>query len=302
MSNINGDVHSIVTADGQSLFIPDGVLFLLSYGNYGAPPTQFQTRKGYRQTGATELDYSLEPRVVTLTLHRNPACSRQEYWNNRHELHEFLRPNRGGPLVLTLRQPDGAMRSLVVRADPGLELPPQPPDRNHWDVEESVDFLAFDPLWFDPEETVFADASITDTDLVFPITFPIVFGVSGVLFSTGLFTYAGTWETYPTMTLTGPYTRVTITNITTGIAISMNVAILAGEQRIITLTPGNQSIVDANGVNRFSELGPGSNLIDFNIRPNPEVANGQQEIRAEFTDGTGDSAFELAFNTRYFAI
>ncbi len=298
----SGDVLNIETADGLSLFVPDGVVFVLSQGNYGAPPTQFQTRRGYRQIGETELDYTLDPRNITLTLKRNPACTRQEYWDNRAELHEFLRPNRNGPLTLTIRQPDGNRRSLVVRADPGLEFPPEPPDENHWDVQEVLDFIAFDPIWFDPAETVFAPAASTDTDLVFPITFPIVFGVSGVLFSTGLFTYSGTWKTYPTMTLTGPYTRVTITNIQSVIALTMNVAIGVGEQRIITLTPGNQSIVDANGVNRFSELGPGSNLIDFNIRPDPEVVDGKQEIRAEFTDGTGSSAFRLEFNTRHFAI
>lgn len=298
-----GDLILIETADGQELFVPDlEAIQFLTYGSFGAPDTTFQTRRGFRQHGATELDYTLAPRTITVQLHRNAACSRDEYWANRAALHDFLRPNRGGPLTFTLRQPDGVMRSIVVRADPGLELPPPPPNTNDWFINEPLDFIAFDPIWFDPTETAFNNAASTDTDLVFPITFPIVFGVSGVLFTTGLFSYAGTWKTYPKITLTGPYTRATITNVTTGVVISMNVAIGAGEQRIITLTPGNQSIVDASGVNRFSELGPGSNLIDFNIRPHPEVANGQQEIRAEFTDGTGASAFRLAYNARYFAI
>lgn len=302
MSILPGDLYKIETYDGNYFYANDEVIQFLTIGNFGAPDTEFVTRRGYKQHGATEVEVLLNPRTISLELKRNPACSRQEYWDNRLALHEFLRPNRNGPITLTLRQPDGAMRSIVVRADPGLEFPPLGTDTNHWDVRESLDFIAFDPLWFDPAAVVFDDAATTDTQLVFPITFPIIFGLSGVFFSTGTFTYTGTWKTYPTMTLTGPYTRATITNVTTGISIVLNVAIGAGEQRIITLTPGDQSIIDAFGVNRFSDLSPGSNLIDFNIRPDPEVPGGIQTISAGFVDGTGDSAFELEFNNRYFAL
>lgn len=297
------DVILLETADGQSLFMPDlQAVQVLAYSGVGAPPTEYQTRRGYKQHGATELDFQLDPRTITMELHRNAACSRQEYWANRLALHEFLRPNRGGPLTLTIRQADDTMRSIVVRADPGMDAPPLSRSNNNFDISDSIELIAFDPVWFDPTAVVFDDTSDTDTDLVFPITFPIVFGLSGVFFSTGSFTYAGTWKSYPTITLTGPYTRVTITNVTTGISITLNVAITAGEQRIIDLTPGNQSIVDALGTNRFSDLSPGSNLIDFNVRPDPEVPDGIQSIEAGFVDGTSDSAFELSFNTRYFAL
>lgn len=302
MGLIPGDLIKIETFDGEYFYTPDEVIQFLSYGDFGAPGTEFQTRRGYKQDGATEVGFTIEPRTISLELHRNPACSRQEYWDNRLALHNFLRPNRNGPMTITLRQPDGALRSLVVRADPGLEFPPPPSDTNHWDVREALDFIAFDPFWFDSEAVVFDDAATTDAQLIFPITFPIIFGLSGVFFSTGTFIYTGTWKTYPTITLTGPYTRATITNVTTGISIVLSVAIGAGEQRIITLTPGNQSIVDAMGVNRFSDLSPGSNLIDFNIRPDPEVAGGIQTISAGLVDGTSDSAFELEFNNRYFAL
>lgn len=302
MSLIPGDLIKIETFDGLYFYSPDETIQFLTYGDWGAAPTQYQTRRGYKQDGSTEVDFQLEPRTISLQLHRNPACSRQDYWNNRLALHEFLRPNRNGPITFTLRQPDGALRSLIVRADPGLEFPPLPVDENNWDIREQIDFIAFDPIWFDPGAVIYANAASADTQLVFPITFPIIFGLSGTFFTTGSFTYAGTWKSYPTMTLTGPYTRAVITNVTTGISIVLSVAILAGEQRIITLTPGNQSIVDAFGVNKFSDLSPGSNLIDFNIRPDPEVAGGIQEIQAGFVDGTSGSAFTLEFDNRYFAI
>lgn len=302
MTFLAGELIKLMTVDGNTLMMSDEIIQALAYTGFGAPPTDYQTRRGYKQHGATELDFTLGIRNVTLHLHRVPGCDRQAYWDNRLALHQFLRPNRGGALTLTLRTQGDEYRSLVVRAEPGLDPAPLMQGNNNWDIDEVLEFVAFDPIWFDPEEVLFSNSSTTDTDLVFPITFPIVFGLSGVFFSTGSFTYAGTWKSYPTITLTGPYTRATITNTATGISIIMNVAIAAGEQRIISLTPGDQSIVDALGNNKFSDLSPGSNLIDFNIRPDPEVPGGIQSIDAGFVDGTSDSAFELSFYTRYFAL
>lgn len=299
-----GDVLLIETFDGKELFFggdePD--FKLLAYGNLGAPPTEFITQQGYKQDGVNERDYILQPRTITVELWRSPACDRQTYWDNRAALHEFLRPNRNGPITFTLRTPNGNLRSLIVRADPGLVFPPNP-DNNSWDIQEQLDFIAFNPILFDSGGTVLALAVAVQTQLVFPITFPITFGTSDLFLTTGNITYTGTWESYPTITLTGPYTRATVTNVTTGVALFMAVAIPQGETRVITLTPGAQSIVDQNGVNRFSDLGPGSNLIDFNLRPDPEVPNGIQEITIQLVDGVnGISGAEIDYFNRYFAI
>jgi hypothetical protein len=300
-NNQYGDVLSITTYDGNTLYLIDTDVKFIAYGALGAPPTNYITRRGYRQNGSTEIDFLLQPRTITAELWHSPACDRQTFWDNRHALHEFLRPNRNGPLTFTLRTPNGDLRSIVVRADPGLVFPPV--EQNNWNLRESLDFIAFSPTFFDAVQTVTALSSTTQQQLIFPITFPITFGTSDVFLTTGNITYPGTWKTYPTITLTGPYTRAQIQNVTLGINIMLSVAIAAGESRIIDLTPGSQSIVDGSGNNKFSDLGAGSDLVDFAIYPDPEVAGGVQVITVQLVDGVGGiSTATLSYFSRYFAL
>ena len=94
-----------------------------------------------------------------------------------------------------------------------------------------------------------------------------------------------------------------ITHVQTGVVITLNVAITAGKQRILDLTPGAQSLVDGSGANKFSELGPLSNLVDFNVRPDPEAAGGVNTIKVELIGGLdGTSSVTLEYKTRYIAI
>lgn len=297
-----GDVIHIETADGDELFFTEGDFKLLAYGNLGAPPTNFITRKGYKQNGVTEIDFLLQPRNITVELFRDATTDRQTYWDNRKELHDFLRPNRNGPLTFTLRTPNDNLRSIIVRADPGMVFPPMPAS-NEWSLRETFDFIAFDPTFFNAAETVLTLTAATQLQLIFPITFPITFGTSDEFLSTGVINYDGTWKSYPIITLTGPYTRAVITNQQTGTTIFMSVAIGLGEERIIDLTPGQQSITDQNGNNKFSDLGVGTNLINFALFPDPQVPDGQQEITIQLVDGvTGQSGASLSYYERFFAL
>jgi hypothetical protein len=297
-----GDILYLQTFDGKTVFVPDEDIRFLVYGGFGAPDVNWITRKGYRQHGETEVDYLLDKRTISIRLWRSPACSRQQYWDNRLALHEFLRHNRNGPLTFVLREPDGAKRALTVRANPGLQFPMPDAESNNWSVDDTIDFVAFDPIWFNPDLHSSYIATIINLNLVFPITFPIQFGSASIISSSSI-TYQGTWVSYPTITLFGPYTSAVVENVTTGIRIYLTVAIAGTERRIITLTPGSQSIVDGNGVNHFGDLGSNSNLVDFNLRPDPETPGGVQIIQATFLGGiTGTTAFQIDYQDRYFGI
>src|ERR1051326_9595965 len=102
-TNQLGDVVSISTFDGNTLYLVNPDVRLLAYGNLGAPSTQFITRRGYLQDGSTEVAYTLSPRSISVELWHSPACDRQTYWTYRSELHDYLRPNRNGPLTFTLQ-------------------------------------------------------------------------------------------------------------------------------------------------------------------------------------------------------
>jgi hypothetical protein len=278
-----GEVLRFVTYDGLVLTIPSGLeITALSYGGFGAPPTDFMTRRGYKQNGMTELGFQLNQRSIAINIHANPAkCSRVDYWNFRQSLNNYLRPNRGGPIQMELVLTDGSKKALIVRANPGFLFPPANQDDNSWLLNETLEFIAFDPLFFDPDIVSDTLSAASASGLIFPITFDatnIVFGPSGISFSKTI-TYPGTWKTYPTFTISGPYEAVTIENVTTGIKIFFNIPIGFGEQRILDLTPGNQSLTDSNGLNCFGDLGPNSNLVDFCIEPDPIVPGGVQIIQ-----------------------
>lgn len=295
-----GDLLYLETADGLQLVTDQRLKFPI-YGNFGAPPTEWITSRGYKQHGVTEVDYLFNERSVFIDLVRVHAGDRQAYWDARYELHQFLRPNRGGPLLLVLETPNGSRRALYVRPNPGLTGPP--PGDNSWTLQESVEFRAFDPIWFNPDAVSLTLNGVVGDNLVFPITFPILFGAAGLNFSTGEIAYTGDWPAYPTITLTGPYTAVRIENITANVRIEMVVPIGAGEQRILNLSPGALSVQDDNGVDRFGDLGSASNLVDFALYPATAVPDGKQTILVNFTGGVqGASGVSIVYNTRYYAI
>lgn len=295
------DTLTFTTFDGNS-FTMDATIFAYEVfpGPLGAPPTQFATRQGYKQHGVTEIDYTLQPRDFDLEFWRAPACDRLTYWSNRAELLDFLRPNRNGPMVFTITREDHTQRSLHIRATPGAQFPGQ--QANDWNIRETLSFTAFDPIWYDPAVTTYTPASSSPTQLVFPITFPIQFGAGGLQFLQAV-TYGGSWKSYPTLTLSGPYTAVTIENSVIDAAVFLTVSILAGEQRIITLTPGQQTVVDGLGANKFGDLGPLSDLVNFALMPDPEAPGGVQTVSIIMIGGSaGVSSASFSYQNRYFGI
>lgn len=300
---MTGDIIYFQTFDGNELFLPSDEVKILAWGNAGAPPTNFITRKGYRQHGSSEIDYLLEARTITVELWRSPACSRQEYWDNRLALHEFLRPNRGGPFQFVLRQPNGNKRALTVRANPGLQFPMgDPGGNNNWNVDETIDLIAFDPIWFDPDTHQLYLSGNIDQQLIFPITFPIFFGSTNVL-AYATITYQGTWISYPKLTIFGPYSLVSIKNVQADATIYLTVPINAADRRVIDLTPGAQTVTDGLGVNCFGDLGADSDLVGFGLLPDPLAPGGQQLIVADFSGGAATtSALQIEYQDRYFAI
>lgn len=298
--NYLGDLFALTTFDGKTQFLPQGDLHLPAYGNFGAPPTQWITARGYRQHGATFRDYLLEPRTITLELYQRGGCDRQAYWDSRAKLLDLLRPNRGGPLTFTVRTPNGAKRSLFVRPDPGLQLPPSPPEQNDWSVREAVDFVAFDPIWFDPTPVSETSAGVVANHLVFPATFPIQFGLFGLRFAFGQ-NYRGTWASWPTFVIEGPYNLATFINHVTGARFQLMLPIADGDTRTIDLTPGEQRIVDGAGTTRFGELAPDSNIVDFSLQP-PGVAAPAQQIDVILSGASPSSRVTLSYYERYYGI
>jgi hypothetical protein len=296
-----GDLHTIRTFDGKELHIPDEANRFLVYIGYGAPPIEYITQRGYKQHGETKLGYVLSSRNITVQFWKSPACTRAEYWANRLALHDILRPNRGGSIELILTIPDGTQRAILLDPQPGAEFNTSQLDDNNWEIDETLDFIAFNPIWYNPTLTVQAVSQDATQELVFPIVFPIMFGPGGVVY-TATIQYNGSWQSYPTLIIQGPYTSVLITNEVTGAVIELTIPIVAGEFRILDLTPGAISIVDGNGDSVFGDLGDDSNLVDFTIEPDPIAPSGVNTITAQIFDGTPATRFTIDYQERFYAI
>lgn len=299
-----GEIQTLTTADGLIMAFT-GDVYLQGFSGYGAPPVQWINRRGYRQTGQTAVGYSVDSRMISLTLTTEKQPSRELFWEQREKLLDIFRPNRGtgvgNELTLTLIRQDGSKRAINCVYGGGLELDGD--NENNFLINGNIQLLCLNPIWYDPSLVIIAPESSVDNNLIFPITFPIQFGLAGKIYLTEDLEYDGTWRSYPKITIQGAYSSATLENIGTGVNFQLGVAIGAGETRTITLSEEGFMIVDQDGVNRFNELVSGANLVGFNIRPNSEIAVGTiQRLKATLINGSDESSVVFEYSTKYFGI
>jgi len=297
---MDGELLSLVTVDGLTLDLSqygDAIKFLVA-GGFGMPPVQQVTHRGYLQVGVTHIDTIATPRTVTALLYRTPVCSRADYWAARAQIEDFFRNNRGGPLTLNIRLPDGSYRALSVRPTPGPIFPPSDPAGNIWTIQESLEFTAFDPIWYNPIPTLLTPARAARSSLVFPITFPITFSFGGPEFDLGPLTYRGTMPAWILIDILGPYTWAKIVNNVTGGSLILQVAVDAGDRRTIDFR-NELAIYDSAGVNCITDLSADSAPAELCYQPAPTAA---QTLTVSLNSGTSESAVYAAIYERYWGI
>jgi len=308
---VTKEFTSYISPDGEEyeFHVPSGYgRWLLSQSGWGTPPIDYITQRGPFQHGETVRDYFLRPRTVQLLI-RQMFCNRDDWWSGRAFLLDAIRPNRqttptaSEPGQLRRIESDGTVRDLNVYITQGPRFEAR--SLNAWDewaFQEVLRFTAYDPVVFDPTRV---DTELTLGslgELVFPITFPIVFGAS-ILNNTVNITYPGTWETYPVIIVTGPLNDFTITNDTTGEVIELDYDIVAGNIITIDLNYGVKTVVDASGVNRIGSIKTDSDLATWHIAPDPEAPGGINSITVTgWNAQPGRTSVELRVFTRYFGI
>jgi hypothetical protein len=282
--------------------------FLLSgIGNMGMPDINYRTERGPFQDGSTPLGFVLEPRVVTMSHRFNGGC-RQEYWDNRAEMLNALRPNRQaigefetGELVKVL--PDGTERRLLVLVQEGPRFPGIV--RGRWDefsAQDVINFIAHDPIFYDPnqcqQELTFASGQ---DELDFPIEFSIQFSSDGSV-PTDTITYLGTYKSFPTILMVGPLTDPIVNNITTQEKIKYEGTIAAGRTVVINLEFGNKTITDDLGNNLIGNLSTDSDLANFHLEPHPGAEDGVNQIGVAANATTANSRIAMSWFSRYIGI
>ena len=300
------EIVSITAYDGQKISLT-GEFYLRGFANFGIAQTQYITQKGYKQIGETVRDFTLGSRTIPLSIFTIGNPSRLDYWTERSRLINLFRANRGlnrlNQLTLTIRLEDDTHYSIDGFYAGGLEFQDNNDSRNDFAIETVVNFYCPNPIWRKTTQLSISPSGGVAEELVFPITFPIQFASAGTFFNTGDLAYAGNWRSYPTITIDGPYTTLTLTIEPFGTSIFLNEAIGTSEQRILTLSETGFTIVDQNGDDAFSDLNSG-NLVDFYIRPSDQIESGEtQRITANLLNGSeGVSGATFAYYENYIGL
>lgn len=293
-------VHEFVTPHDPGRFV-------IGFSGAGMPPFDYVTQRSPFQHGETVKDFFARPRVMQL-LTRENFCDRDGWWNGRTTLLDDLRPNRqltstgSTPGVLRFVRTDGSVRDIEVFIEEGPRFEPASAGTwDEWSFQEVLRFIAHNPIFFDPTQATLTFAIVLDSDLVFPITFPITFG-SGEVDLTSNITYLGSWEEFPIIAITGPLEDVRIDNLTTGEFIALDADVSAGRTVTIDLRPGFKTVTDDLGNNLIGIVSADSDLGTFHIAPDPEATNGINAMRLQGQHPTGATSVVISFFTRFVGI
>lgn len=138
-------------------------------------------------------------------------------------------------------------------------------------LRDVIDFQAPDFAFYDPLERAVAVTIGSDEDLVFPITFPIVFGSDSTAYVTA--TAYGDQPVYPIITLLGPLSKPVMRNITTGEWLTFTgnggLYLTASQSAVIDCRPGEKTITRNDGTNLIPYLSTDSDLETFHLAPPP---------------------------------
>ena len=299
------------TADGTTFYFDTINKFMLTEEGTGMPEIDYLTQRGPTQHGESVYGYRLQPRVLQY-LFRENACSRDDYWAARATLLDMLRPNRHafgefnqGTLIKTISS--GEERAVDVMIMSGPAFAARRLGRwDEWSLQESLRFIAHDPTFYDPDLNTESWVVAPDTanHLVLPFTFDgtsLVFRQS-VINEDHEVTYAGTWGTFPEITIDGPIYWPRITNESTGEVIYLDYDVADGETITITLEYGNKSVESSTHGNIIGAVRSTSYLATFHIAPDPEVAGGVNTLNASGSGANLNTAIDIKYYTRYIGI
>lgn len=271
---------------------------------WGKPPEAWHEISGPFQHGTTRVSYRLQPRTITLDL-LHKYCSRSELYSGRSVLLDQMGLNNASPNaplegVLRWRYIENELykvRDLDVYLSRGLGFQPLEAWRN-WAVQESLEFIASNPVIYEPVNRTSTISTFTST-LRYPVTFPFVLGA---VYGTSTVVYGGTWESFPTITVTGPASDLYIINSTTGSFIRLMYTVSLGETVTITLAYNNRAVTNNLGRNLLGYVSDDSTFGDFNLQPDNIVAGGSNVLGVWLTGDSATTSVVFTYKNRYYGV
>jgi hypothetical protein len=266
----------------------------LEQDGIGMAPVSRLKQRSPMQHGSSDVGFHLEERRVNLVI-LPWATTEATYYDAREQLLKIFKPG-DDPILLRYSFPTGRVRQIDTHFDGGMMFGTS--ERQGLAHRAVISLVAPDPVWYDPTEQTLIWV-ISDAGWGFPIHFPEGFG-SSVISSGQLLAYPGSWLSYPTIVITGPAENPKIENLTTAEKIELLYNVAAGQVVTISLAAGQKSITDALGANLIGALTADSDLATFHVAADPEVADGDNTIKATLGGAlAGTTSIEFHWFNRY---
>ena len=267
---------------------------------WGLAPSHRITQRGPFQEGDSDIDFRLDPRVLSLPFVA-PASTIDKHFTVRNALLDIFKPsNKDAFIKITYDDSDRGTqyRSIDVKVIGGLTMDTDSKDFN---VRGVIQLRAADPTWSDDIGYQYQlTSTIFGTPTPYPKPYPVPYGADSVNNVTDI-TYDATWLSYPVLTAVGPLTDLVITD---GLnhSIKFTTPIPASTYVSINLKYNFKTVTDQDGVNRFSWLSIDSDITNFALFPEPFILDGINTLSVSATGTDGASMVTINYIPRYIGV
>lgn len=278
--------------------------WIMSLTGSGMPPIRLIKERGAQQHGSTVTGFVLDERMINLALLID-APDEATADGYREDLAEIFKPVDNLPLQVKLTRDDGEVRQLDTYTYGVVDFPMTNDNRFAGKQQVIAQLQAPDPIPYDPtlQNIVFTIATGAGAPGGFavPTMIPTLSSVTTSIDDTESLVYAGKWETFPIIYLTGPANSPVITNETTGKVLDFTgSSVPGGDTWTIDLRYGAKSVRDNSGALQNAALTDESDLVDWSFVPSPTAPGGINDIHVSIPSGvTAATQVRVAFYNKY---
>lgn len=188
---------------------------------------------------------------------------------------------------LRVTRHDGSVRELTCRYWRGL-------DKAKYGgggalLRTTLSFRAFDPYFY--AATPISDTFTAGTPGTFFPFFPLTLS-SSTVFANVTINNPGHVEAWPVWTVTGPGKDIILRNRTSGKYFSLPITLGVGEYMVIDTRPGEKTVEDNTGADRFGDL-------DLSVSSLWALLAGNNVVRIEMSDTGAGSSVAYSCYPRY---
>lgn len=258
----------------------------ISLTGLGLPPVRRITERGPQQHGSTDVGFLLDERMLNLALIIT-GDTLSDLDTYRDDLADMLKPLEATPGKLRVTRDNGTVRQIDSNIVGMVDFPNTLQERIGASQLVVVQFMAPDPIPYEPTlNNIILGVTLGSGGLLVPMVVPMVYTVAASIDTVVSVTYAGKWEVFPIIYITGPANDLVITNQATGRKLDFtghNIA--SGDTYTINLAYGQKSVRDQNNVLKNAALTDDSNLTNWSLVPTPTAPGGINDIRVEVSGG-----------------